>query len=169
MRCKGKDCESKCGDSNMAFNLADQASNKCKYFEIPSLALECRRRYKLDQHPWSCSNGHEVSGVEEGKEATPCPVCGESFEGHLIAYLTFRLNALGLDAQEGTNRLYYKAAGVPGPISYDQFLRVILGSHGQSGSGLRRAAGMSAKMPCTNQCTRPTVDLKEAFPKQLGA
>ena len=27
---------------------------------------------------------------------------------------------------------------------------------------------MSAKMPCTNQCTRPTVDLKEAFPKQFG-
>ena len=24
---------------------------------------------------------------------------------------------------------------------------------------------MSAKMPCTSQCTRPTVDLKEAFPK----
>ena len=166
MRCKGKDCESKCGDK--VFNLADQASNTCKHFEIPSLALECRRRYKLDQYPWSCSNGHEVVGVEEGKEATPCPVCKESFEGRLIAYLTFRLNALGLDAQEGTNRLYYKAAGVPGPISYDQFLRVILGSHGQSGSGLRRAAGVSAKMPCTNQCTRPTVDLKEAFPKSIG-
>ena len=27
---------------------------------------------------------------------------------------------------------------------------------------------MSAKMPCTNQCTRPTVDLKESFPKQFG-
>ena len=169
MRCKGKDCESKCGDTNMVFNLADQASNKCKYFEIPSLALECRRRYRLDQYPWSCSSGHEVSGVEKGKEATPYPVCGESFEGRLIEYLTFRLNALGLDAQEGTNRLYYKAAGVPGPISYDQFLKVILGSHGQSGSGLRRAAGVSAKMPCTNQCTRPTVDLKEAFPKAIGS
>ena len=27
---------------------------------------------------------------------------------------------------------------------------------------------MSAKMPCTNQCTRPTVDLKGAFPKSFG-
>ena len=24
-------------------------------------------------------------------------------------------------------------------------------------------------MPCTNQCTRPTVDLKEAFPKSIGS
>ena len=168
MKCKGKECESKCGDNSILFNLADQASNKCKYFETSSLAMECKRRYKLDQYPWSCTNGHEVSGVEEGKEATPCPVCGESLDGRLIAYLTSRLTSLGLDAEEGTNRLYYKAAGVPGPISYDQFLKVILGSHGQSGSGLRRAAGVSAKMPCTNQCTRPTVDLKEQFPKQFG-
>ena len=165
MKCKGKECESKCGDNSTVFNLADQVSNKCKYFEPSSLAMEGKRRYKLDQHPWSCSNNHEVSGVEEGKEATPCPVCGESIDEHLIAYLTSRLTSLGLDAEEGTNRLYYKAAGVPGPISYDQFLKVILGSHGQSGSCLRRAAGVSAKMPCTNQCTRPTVDLKGAFPK----
>ena len=168
MRCKGKDCESKCGDNNILFNLAEQKSNKCEHFEIPSLATECRRRYKLDQRSWICSSGHEVSGVEEGKEATPCPVCKESFEARLIAYLTFRLNTLGLDAEEGTNRLYFKAAGVPGPISYDQFLRVLLGSHGQAGSGLGRAAGVSAKMACTNQCTRPTVDLKEAFPKHFG-
>ena len=152
MRCKGKECESKCGDNSTVFNLADQVSNKCKYFEPSSLAMEGKMRYKLDQLPWICSNDHEASGVEEGKEATPCPVCKESFEARLIAYLTFRLNSLGLDAEEGTNRLYCKAAGVPGPISNDQFLKVILGSHGQSGSGLRRAAGVSAKMPCTNQC-----------------
>ena len=137
MRCKGKDCESKCGD--MVFNLADQASNTCKYFEIPSLALECRRRYKLDQYPWSCSNGHEVVGVEEGKEATPCPVCKESFGDFLIAYLTSRLTTLGLDAENGLNRMFFKAAGVPGSISYDQFLRCLLGSHGQAGSGVRLA------------------------------
>ena len=119
MKCKGKDCESKCGDNSIMFNLADQASNNCKYFETSSLAMECRRRYKLDQYPWSCSNGHEVSGVEEGNEATPCPVCGESLEGRLIAYLTSRLSSLGLDAEEGTNRLYFKAAGVPGPIYYN--------------------------------------------------
>ena len=77
MKCKGKECESKCGDNSTVFNLADQASNKCKYFEPSSLAMEGKRRYKLDQHPWICSNNHEVSGVEEGKEATPCPVWGE--------------------------------------------------------------------------------------------
>ena len=88
-------------------------------FEPSSLAMEAKRRYKLDQHPWSCSNNHEVSGVEEGKEATPCPVCGESFDVRLIAYLTSRLTSLGVDAENGTNRLYYKAAGVPGFISYD--------------------------------------------------
>ena len=104
----------------------------------------------MDQRSWSCSNGHEVSGVEEGNEATPCPVCGESFEGRLIAYLTFRLNALGLDAEEGTNRLYFKAAGVPGPISYDQFLKVLLGSHGQSGSG------GSGRLACLQRCHAPT-------------
>ena len=73
-------------------------SNKCKYFEPSSLAMEAKRRYKWDQRPWICSNKHDVAGVEEGKEATPCPVCEERFEGRLIAYLTFRLNALGLDA-----------------------------------------------------------------------
>ena len=65
--------------------------------------------------------------MEEGNEATPCPVCGESIDDRLIAYLTSRLT-----------------------------------------SGLRRAAGVSAKIACTNQCTRPTVDLMEAFPKQFG-
>ena len=70
----GKECESKCGDNEFIFNLANQASNKCKYVEPSSLAMEAKRRYKLDQHPWICSNNHEVSGVEEGKEATPCPV-----------------------------------------------------------------------------------------------
>ena len=167
MRCKGKDCESKCGDNNILFNLAEQKSNKCEHFEIQSLATECRRRYKLDQRSWICSSGHEVSGVEEGKEATPCPVCKESFGDFLIAYLTSRLTTLGLDAENGLNRMFFKATGVPGSISYDQFLRCLLGSHGQAGSGVRRAAGVSAKMPCTNQRTRPSVDFKEEFPKSV--
>ena len=41
MKCKGKDCESKFGDNSIMFNLADQASNNCKYFETLSLAMEC--------------------------------------------------------------------------------------------------------------------------------
>ena len=125
VKCKGKECESKCGDNSTVLNLADQVSNKCKYFEPSSLAMEGKRRYRLDQYPWTCSNNHEVSGVEEGKEATPCPVCGESFDVRLIAYLTSRLTSLGVDAENGTNSLYYKAAGVPGSISYDQFLKVL--------------------------------------------
>ena len=60
--------------------------------------------------------------MEEGKEATPCPVCKESFGDFLIAYLTSRLTTLGLDAENGLNRMFFKAAGVPGFISYDQFL-----------------------------------------------
>ena len=129
--------------------------------------MEAKRRYKWDQHPWICSNKHDVAGVEEGKEATPCPVCKESFGDFLIAYLTSRLTTLGLDAENGLNRMFFKAAGVPGSISYDQFLRCLLGSHGQAGSGVRRAAGVSAKMPCTNQRTRPSVDFKEEFPKSV--
>ena len=91
----------------------------------------------------------------------------ESFEDFLIAYLTSRLTTLGLDAENGLNRMFFKVAGVPGSISYDQFLRCLLGSHGQAGSGVRRAAGVSAKMPCTNQRTRPSVDFKEEFPKSV--
>ena len=95
----------------------------------------------------------------KAKNATPFPVGKESFEDFLIAYLTSRLTSLVLDAENGLNRLFFKAAGVPGSISYDQFLRCLLGSHGQSGSGVRQAAGVSPKMPCTNQCIRPSVDL----------
>ena len=66
MRCKvGKECESKCGDNEYFFNLADQASNKCKHFELSSLATEAKRRYEFDQHPWICLNNHEVSGVKK--------------------------------------------------------------------------------------------------------
>ena len=69
MRCKeGKDCSSKCGDTEFFFNLADQSFNKCKHFESLSLATKGRSRYKLDQYPWICSNNYVVDGVEEGKK-----------------------------------------------------------------------------------------------------
>ena len=29
---------------------------------------EGRKRYKLDQHEWTCSNNHVVAGVEDGKK-----------------------------------------------------------------------------------------------------
>ena len=114
MRCKvGKECESKCGDNEFIFNLADQASNKCKHFEPSLLAMEAKRRYKWDQHPWICSNMHDVASVEEGKEATPCPVCKESFGDFLTAHLTSILTTLGLDAENGLNRQEYQ---VPSPM-----------------------------------------------------
>ena len=126
MRCKeGKDCSSKCGDTEF-FQLADQASNKCKHFESSSLATEGRSCYKLDQYPWICSNNHVVDGVEEGKQANPCPECKETLENHLNTYLTSRLATLGLDAENGVNRLFCKSGGVPGKISYNQFLRCLL-------------------------------------------
>ena len=71
--------------------------------------MEAKRIYKCDQRPWICSNKHDVAGVEEGKEATPCPVCKESFGDFLIAYLTSRLTTLGLDAENGLNRMFFKA------------------------------------------------------------
>ena len=107
MRCKeGKDCPSKCKDNESIFNLGDQASNKCKHFELSSLATEGRSRYKLDQYQWTCKNNHVVEGVEEGKQAVPCPECKETFEDHVNAYLTSRLASLGLDAANGVNRLF---------------------------------------------------------------
>ena len=49
--------------------------------------------------------------------ATHCPVGKESFEDFLTAYLTSRLTTLGLDAENGLNRMFFKAEGVPGFIS----------------------------------------------------
>ena len=89
MRCKeGKDCPSKCKDNEIIYNLGDQASNKCAHFELSSLVTEGRKRYKLDQNQWMCSNNHVVEGVEEGKQAPPFPECKETLEARLNAYVT---------------------------------------------------------------------------------
>ena len=162
MRCpKGKQCESKCGDT-IHFNLADQGTNQCKYFKLPALLEEGRRHYKLDQLQWTCKNNHVIEGVEDGKKAPPCSICKETFEDKGLAYLSSRLSDLGLDARNGVANLFCKS-GQPS-IPFDQFLKILLGSHGQPGSGIRRQPGVSAKYPCTNQCSRPSVDLKDAFP-----
>ena len=98
MRCKErKDCLSKCKDNEIIFNLGDQASNQCTDFELSSLVTEGRKRYKLDRDQGICSNNHVVSGVEEGKQAHPCPECKETFEARLNAYVTSRLASLALD------------------------------------------------------------------------
>ena len=68
MRCKeGKDCPSKCKDNDIIYSLGDQGSNKCQDFKLSTLVSEARKRYKLDQGQWSCSNNHMVAGVGEGK------------------------------------------------------------------------------------------------------
>ena len=158
MRCpKGKNCESKCGDTTY-FNLADQGSSKCKYFKLPALGEEGRRRYKLDQYQWICNNNHVNVGVEDGKEAPPCKICKETLGDRILAYLSSRLSDLGLDARNGLANLFCKS-GQPASIPFDQFLKILFGSHGQPGSGIRRQPGVSAKYPCTNQCSRPSVDL----------
>ena len=140
-----------------------QGSNKCKHFKLPALGEEGRRRYKLDQYQWICSNNHVNEGVEDGKEAPPCKNCEETLGNKIHAYLSSRLTDLGLDAGNGVAELFRKS-GQPVSIPFDQFLKILFGSHGQQGSGIRRQPGVSAKFPCTNQCSRPTVDLKDAFP-----
>ena len=79
------------------------------------------------------------------------------------AYLSSRLSSISLDAGNGTAKLFCKS-GQPASIPFDQFLHCLFDSHGQAGSGIRRPAGVSVKYPCTNQCSRPSVDLKDTFP-----
>ena len=95
MKCpEGKKCSSKCGDT-IYFQLADQGSNKCKHFKLSALLEEGRRRYKLDQHQWICSNNHVVEGVEDGKKANPCNECKGTLKDKLNAYLSSRLASTG--------------------------------------------------------------------------
>ena len=46
----------------------------------------------------------------------------------------------------------------------DQFLKLLFGSHGVPGCGVRSPAGVSAKYRCSNQCTRSGHDLKDVYP-----
>ena len=101
------------GTMSIFLNWRIKRPTNVSTFEPSSLAREAKRRYKRDQRPWICSNKHDVADVEEGKEC---------FEDFLIAYLTSRLTTLGLGAENGLNRMFFKAAGVPRFISYDQFL-----------------------------------------------
>ena len=98
-----------------------------------------------------------------GKRPPPCNECGETLGIKIHTHLTSRLTDLGLDAGNGVAELFRKS-GQPASIPFDQFLKILFGSHGQPGSGIRRQPGVSARYPCTNQCSRPSVDLKDAFP-----
>ena len=148
---EGKKRECKCGDT-VKIKLSDQGSNNCKHFKLLTLLEEGRKRYKLDHHQWICSNNHVVEGVEDGKKATPCKECKETFEERALAYLLFRLSSIVLDAGNGTAKLFCKS-GQPASIPFDQFLKCLFESHGQPGSGIRRPAGVSVKLPCTRICS----------------
>ena len=124
--------------------MDDQGANKCKHFKLPALSEEGRGRYKLEQHQWICSNNHVNEGVEDGKKTPPCSICKETFEDRGLAYLSSRLSDLGLDARNGTANLFCKS-GQPASIPFDQFLKILFGSHGQPGSGIRRQPGVSAR------------------------
>ena len=63
---KGKNCKDKC-DEKVLFNLGDQSSNKCKYFEPSELDQKARDTFKFDKVVWICHLGHYVKGVAEGK------------------------------------------------------------------------------------------------------
>ena len=68
MNClEGKKCKSKCGDT-VKFKLSKQGSNICENFKFFTLMEEGRKRCKLDQHEWICSDNHVVAGVEDGKK-----------------------------------------------------------------------------------------------------
>ena len=84
-------------------------------------------------------------------------------ENKIHTHLSSRLTYLGLDAGNGVAEMFQKS-GQPASIPFDQFLRILFASHGQQGSGIRRQPGVYAKYPCANQCSRPSVDLKDAFP-----
>ena len=90
--------------------------------------------------------------------------CGIFFYNRSLLYLSSRLTQLGLVAGNGTAKLFCKP-GQPASIPFDQFLKALFGSLGQPGSGIRRQANVSARFPCTNQCSRPSVDLKHAYPR----
>ena len=70
----------------------------------------------------------------------PCNECKGTLEDKLLAYLSSRLTDLGLDAGNGMAKLFCKS-GQPASIPFDQFLRCLLGSHGQPGSGIRHQHG----------------------------
>ena len=105
-----------------------------------------RRRYKFDQYHWTCNNNHVNEGVEDGKEAPPCKICKETLEDRILSYLSSRLSDLGLDARNGMANLFCKSWQPS--IPSDQFLKILLGSHGQPGSGMRREPVVSANYPC---------------------
>ena len=54
---KGSNCKDKCS-GKVLFNLGDQSSNNCKFFEPFKLAQKAWETFKLDKVDWICHLGH---------------------------------------------------------------------------------------------------------------
>ena len=64
----------------------------------------------MELEKWRCSVGHEATGSSEaGQNATPCPVCGETFNDRIHVYLTHRLHELRLCDEDGASRIFEKS------------------------------------------------------------
>ena len=120
---EGKKCLSKCGDQ-VKFDLGDHQANTYRYFKLDQLIDRARDRYQLDQFSWICSKG-----ASEVEKKLPCKECAETFDARILVYLATRLRQLSLGMEDGKSRRFC-ATEAPASIPYDQFLRMIFGSHG---------------------------------------
>ena len=57
---KGGSCENRCG-GDILFNLGDQSSNRCKFFDPSEVARKAREAFKLYKVDWLCGSGHIVT------------------------------------------------------------------------------------------------------------
>ena len=116
-----------------------------------------RNSYKLDQWSWICSNDHVVEGAKEaGEKAPPCredpcirhnqPKATKSERGR--SYVKLILNT-------------WSSCKCPlCPI----FFIILASSHGVQGNGMKYPEYVFAKRRCSNQCSRPTHQIKDAYP-----
>ena len=128
------------------FNLGDQSSNKCKYFEPSELARRARETFKLDKVDWLLSNSYYVKGVAEGK-AKPCDECGQTLYEKMERFLTRRLREIARNIKEGfdkIHRVYLEKA--PPAIKYTVFLSDLFSSHNIKGQGMMHPEGVSSSL-----------------------
>ena len=128
-----------------------------------TLMEQGRKCYKSDQEKWMCSSNHVSMGTSEvGKKAPPCKGCGETLDERIHAYLVHKFWQFSLAIEDSTSSRFFKSEQHVS-IPYDQFLKLLFELYGVPGCGVRSPAVVSAKSRCSNQCTRPTRDLKDAY------
>ena len=112
------------------FNLGDQSSNKCKYFEPSEPA-------QFDKVDWICNAGHTTKGITEGK-ANPCGECGQTFDNRLEEFLSVRLRQLSRDAEDKIDVLLrVDREKAPPAVEYTLFLNSLFTSHDIKGHGMQ--------------------------------